>query len=111
MSLFGRDILVTSSLPAGTLLLESFSGHEKLAEPYRYDLTLLSGNSNIAMDEVLGQPLAIRIEIKPSRYRYFHGIVTYFAKIGLTMSHTRYRAIVNPKLSLLGYRQCRSVSA
>jgi uncharacterized protein involved in type VI secretion and phage assembly len=50
MSLLGRDTLVTSSLPAGTLLLESFSGHEKLGEPYRYDLTLLSDNSNIAMD-------------------------------------------------------------
>jgi type VI secretion system secreted protein VgrG len=108
MSLLGRDTLVTSSLPAGTLLLESFSGHEKLGEPYRYDLTLLSENSNIAMDEVLGQPLAIRIEIQPGRYRYFHGIVTYFAKIGLTMSRTRYRAIVNPKLSLFGYtRDCR----
>jgi type VI secretion system secreted protein VgrG len=108
MSLLGRDTLVTSSLPAGTLLLESFSGQEKLGEPYRYDLTLLSDDSNIAMDGVLGQPLAIRIEIQPGRYRYFHGIVTYFAKIGLTMSRTRYRAIVNPKLSLFGYtRDCR----
>jgi type VI secretion system secreted protein VgrG len=108
MALLGRDILVTSALPAGTLLLESFNGQETLGKPYCYDLTLLSDNSNIAMDEVLGQPLAIRIEIQPGRYRYFHGIVTYFAKIGLTMSRTRYRAIVNPKLSLFGYtRDCR----
>jgi type VI secretion system secreted protein VgrG len=108
MALLGRDILVTSALPAGTLLLESFNGQETLGKPYCYDLTLLSDNSNIAMDEVLGQPLAIRIEIQPGRYRYFHGIVTYFAKIGLTMSRTRYRAIVNPKLSLFSYtRDCR----
>jgi type VI secretion system secreted protein VgrG len=108
MSLLGRDTLVTCSLPAGTLLLESFSGQETLGKPYCYDLTLLSDDSNIAMDAVLGQPLAIRIEIQPGRYRYFHGIVTYFAKIGLTMSRTRYRAIVNPKLSLFGYtRDCR----
>jgi type VI secretion system secreted protein VgrG len=108
MALLGRDTLVTCSLPAGTLLLESFNGQETLGKPYCYDLTLLSDDSNIAMDGVLGQPLAIRIEIKPGRYRYFHGIVTYFAKIGLTMSRTRYRAIVNPKLSLFGYtRDCR----
>jgi type VI secretion system secreted protein VgrG len=108
MPLLGRDTLVTSSLPAGTLLLESFNGQETLGKPYCYDLTLLSDDSNIAMDAVLGQPLAIRLTIQPGRYRYFHGIVTYFAKIGLTMSRTRYRAIVNPTLSLFGYtRDCR----
>jgi type VI secretion system secreted protein VgrG len=108
MPLLGRDILVTCSLPAGTLLLESFSGQEKIGTPYRYTLNLLSDDPNIAVDAVLGKPLTIRITLQPGRYRYFHGIVTLFAKIGLTMSRTRYHAIVNPTLSLFGYaRDCR----
>jgi type VI secretion system secreted protein VgrG len=108
MALLGRDTLVTGPLPEGGLLLETFQGKETLGTPYRYDLTLLSDDANIPVDKVLGQPLTVHLKLDTGDTRYFHGIVTYFAKTGFAMKHTRYVAIVNPKLMLFDYtRDCR----
>ena len=108
MALLGRDTLVIGPLPDGTLALETFQGKEKLGMPYRYDLTLLSDDPNISVDKVLGQSLTVQIKLDGGGYRYFNGIVHYFAKTGLSMHHTRYVAVLNPKLTLFDYaRDCR----
>ena len=108
MALLGTDTKVTGPLDEGVLLLETFQGREMLGTPYRYDLTLLSDDANLAVDKVLGQSLTVHIKLDTGDTRYFNGIVTYFAKTGLAMKHTRYLAILNPKLSLFDYtRDCR----
>ena len=108
MALLGRDTLVTGPLDEGVLLLETFQGKETLGTPYRYDLTLLSKDPNIPVDKVLGQSLTVHIKLDTGNTRFFNGIVTYFAKTGIAMSHTRYVAIVNPMLTLFDYtRDCR----
>jgi type VI secretion system secreted protein VgrG len=108
MALLGHDTKVTGPLDDGVLLLETFQGSETLGTPYRYDLTLLSDDPNIAVDAVLGQPLCVEIKLDTGDTRYFHGIVTYFAKTGLAMKHVRYVAVLNPKLTLFDYtRDCR----
>jgi type VI secretion system secreted protein VgrG len=98
MALLGRDTKVTGPLPEGTLLLETFQGKEALGTPYRYDLTLLSDDPNLPMDKLLGQSLTVHIQLDTGDTRYFNGIVTYFAKTGMAMKHTRYVVILNPKL-------------
>jgi type VI secretion system secreted protein VgrG len=108
MALLGSDTLVMGPLPDGALLLETFHGKETLGMPYRYDLTLLSDNPNIPVGQVLGKPLTIRFTIDAVRTRFFDGIVTYFAKVGKSMNHTRYAVVLNPKLTLFDYaRDCR----
>jgi type VI secretion system secreted protein VgrG len=108
MALLGTDTKVTGPLDEGVLLLETFQGKETLGTPYRYDLTLLSNDANLAVDKVLGQSLTVHIKLDTGDVRYWNGIVTYFAKTGLAMKHTRYVAILNPKLSLFDYtRDCR----
>ena len=108
MALLGRDTLVTGPLDDGVLLLETFQGKETLGTPYRYDLSLLSDDANIPVDKLLGQSLTVHIKLDTGDTRYFNGIVTYFAKTGLAMKHTRYVAILNPKLTLFDYtRDCR----
>ena len=52
MALLGRDTLVTGPVDDGILLLETFHGRETLGVPFRYDLTLLSDDPNIAVDKV-----------------------------------------------------------
>ena len=99
MALLGSDTSVTGSFPQGVLLLETLSGSEALGEPYAFQLGLLSRNPNIAPDEVLGKPLAVGIKLDGGESRYFHGIVTDFAKSGTTRLHTRYAARLNPSLS------------
>ncbi len=108
MALLGRDTLVTGPLTEGTLLLETLQGKETLGVPYRYDLTLLSGDPDIPVDKVLGQSLTVHIRLDTGDTRFFNGIVTYFAKTGYAMSHTRYVAVLHPKLTLFDYaRDCR----
>ncbi len=108
MALLGRDTSVTGPLPEGTLLLETFHGQEALGALYRYDVTLLSDRAEIPVDAVLGQSLTIRLKLYTGDVRSFNGIVTYFAKTGLSMHHTRYVAVLNPGLTLFDYtRDCR----
>jgi type VI secretion system secreted protein VgrG len=108
MALLGRDTLITGPLPDGALLLESFQGKETLGTPYRYDLTLLSAEHDIPVDKVLGQSLTVHVKLDTGDTRFFNGIVTYFGKIGLSMNHTRYVAVLHPKLTLFDYaRDCR----
>jgi type VI secretion system secreted protein VgrG len=108
MALLGRDTLVTGPLPDGSLLLETFQGKEALGAPYVYHVTLLSDDPGIPVDAVLGQPLTIQIKLDTGDFRNFNGVVTYFAKTGLSVRHTRYAAILNPTLTLFDYaRDCR----
>ncbi len=108
MALLGRDTLVTGPLPDGTFLLETFHGKETLGTPYRYDLTLLSDDPNIPVDKVLGQSLTVHLKLDSGDTRFFNGIVTYFGKLGLSMHHTRYVAVLNPKLTLFNHASdCR----
>jgi type VI secretion system secreted protein VgrG len=108
MALLGRDTLITGPLPDGALLLESFQGRETLGTPYRYDLSLLSDDHDIPVDKVLGQSLTVHIKLDTGDTRFFNGVVTYFAKRGMARRHTRYVAVLNPKLTLFDCaRDCR----
>jgi type VI secretion system secreted protein VgrG len=108
MALLGRDTVVTGPLPEGAFLLETFQGREALGAPFNYNVTLLSEDPAIAPDVVLGQPMTIRITLDTGAFRFFNGVVTYFAKTGMTVRHARYAAVLNPKLTLLDYtRDCR----
>ena len=50
----------------------------------------------------------VHIKLDTGDTRFFNGIVTYFGKVGLSMNHTRYVAVLNPKLTLFDYaRDCR----
>jgi len=108
MALLGSDTMVTGPFPAGVLLLETLSGTEELGEPYIFHLGLLSENHNIDPDDVLGKPLAVGINLSSGETRYFHGVVTSFAKTGTARLHTRYAARLVPLLSQFQYTSdCR----
>jgi type VI secretion system secreted protein VgrG len=108
MALLGRDTSVTGPFPEGVLLLETLRGKEVLGKPYEFELTLLSKEPDIDPDDVIGQPLAVRIRLNTGADRFFHGIVTDFSKVGLTNVHTRYAAELKPLLSVFGHTlDCR----
>ena len=108
MALLGRDTLISGPMPDGALLLETFQGKETLGTPYRYDLTLLAEDNDIPVDKVLGQSLTVHIKLDTGDTRFFNGIVTYFAKLGMSMRYTRYAVVLNPKLTLFDCaRDCR----
>ncbi|HEY5285024.1 MAG TPA: type VI secretion system tip protein TssI/VgrG [Polyangia bacterium] len=102
MALLGRNTSVTGPFPRGVLLLETLGGQEALGRPYVFELRLLSQQPNLDADDVLGKPLALGIKLARGGERFFHGIVTSFAKTGATQHHTRYAAKLSPLLVELG---------
>jgi type VI secretion system secreted protein VgrG len=108
MALLARDTKVTCPLPEGMLLLETLHGSEALGVSYSYSLTLLSENPRIQATDLLGQPMTVHVRLDSGEERYFGGIVSYFAKTGLSVRHTRYQAAITSRLALFEHtRDCR----
>ena len=108
MPLFGRDTWVTGPFPRGVLLLESLSGGEALGRLFGFELGLLSSESTIDADAVLGKPMAVGMRLDSGDERFFHGLVTSFRKVGATQLHTRYQVVLRPRMRLLGHASdCR----
>jgi type VI secretion system secreted protein VgrG len=104
MALLGRDTSVTGPFPKGVLLLETLQGDEVLGRPYKLQLGLLSKEPNLAPEDVMGKPLAVGIQLATGEERFFHGMVTDFAKSGTTHLHTRYAARVRSMLRVIATR-------
>ena len=66
-SLFGSDAILTG-----------LSGREELSRPFDFMLTIASPNEKIKPDQIIGQPLAVRIDRDDQEPRYIHGYVSNF---------------------------------
>ncbi len=66
-SLFGADAILTH-----------LSGREELSRPFDFMLTIASPNEKIKPEQVIGQPLAVRIDRDEQEPRYIHGYVSSF---------------------------------
>jgi type VI secretion system secreted protein VgrG len=85
----------------GKLEMKSMTGREELARPFEYELELVSADMNLDLAELLGKPMAVRLELTPLHYRYWNGIVTDVGFAGSHGRHALYRVTLRPKLSLL----------
>ena len=76
--------MLTIETPLGqdVLLLTGFSGIEEISAPFSYELILLSENSNIEFDEIIGQNVTAAIELATGGKRYFNGIIGNFSQKG-----------------------------
>ena len=90
------------------LLPERVDGLEAISDGagYRFELTALSTDPFIALDELIGQPVLLELMTAESRteLRPWHGHVTAFERIGSNQGAARYRLVIEPWLAFLGYR-------
>jgi type VI secretion system secreted protein VgrG len=96
-----RNIRITTPLGADVLLFHRMSGHDGMSELGEYHLDLLSEQSDIAIDNVLGQALTVTLDVGAGVEREFNGIVTRFAMMGRAGRYASYQATVRPWLWLL----------
>ena len=97
-----RAIHLESPLGGDVLLPRVVTGRERLSEPYRYDLNLLSEKPDLNPDKILGKEVSLSYELPSGgRKRYFHGVVTEFSQIGFRHRFHEYQAIVRPWFWLL----------
>ena len=104
-----RFAAVATALAEDVLLLRRFSGAEQLGGLFEYELELISEKPDeVDVDQVLGGPIAVRIEVAEGVTRYFHGLVSRFIMVSGEGELPTYHATVVPWLwTLTRTADCR----
>jgi type VI secretion system secreted protein VgrG len=103
-----RLVRVKTSLGPGKFLMRNLSAVEQLGQPFEIQLTLDSDDQKIDYKKILGDHLTVEIDISESDHRYFDGIVTRFAYVGLQDFKARYLVTLHPWFWLLKkHAQCK----
>jgi type VI secretion system secreted protein VgrG len=96
-----RLIQISTPLAEDVLLFQRMHVHEELGRPFEYDLTLLSAQKDINLDDVLGKQVSVQLELPGSKSRYYSGYVTRISQSGMVGRYYRYAATVRPWLWFL----------
>jgi type VI secretion system secreted protein VgrG len=94
-------VTVITPLAADALVFASMYGHEALGEPFDYQVDLVSEDPTIAWTDLLGQTIAVKVQLPQGGERYFHGHVTSFEFVEGGGTAAIYRAAIRPWLWLL----------
>ncbi|MDZ4848554.1 MAG: type VI secretion system tip protein TssI/VgrG [Pirellulaceae bacterium] len=70
--------LEPTSLFGDESILTFLSGREELSRPFDFMLTIASTNDKLKPEQVIGQPLAVRINRGENEPRYIHGYISSF---------------------------------
>lgn len=97
-----RPLAVGTPLGDDVLLLRSFSGGERLGRLFEYRLEMVSEESNIAFQDIVGQNVTVRVQKSPDEEpRYFNGYLSSFSQGRTGSDLTEYRATLVPWLWFL----------
>jgi type VI secretion system secreted protein VgrG len=96
-----RGVSVHCKLPDDDLLFQSLEGSEQLGRLYEYRIKLLAFKNDIAIADVLGKEMAVRLDVRNDGKRFIHGLVTRFSRHGSNGAFFAYEAIIRPALWLL----------
>ena len=103
-----RPMTVGTDLGEDVLLLESFTGRERLSAPYLWELRLVSQDPAIDAEDLLRTPMTLTMSTPSGEDRLVHGLVRRFVQMGQDEDLTTYRAEVVPWLWFLSLtRDCQ----
>jgi type VI secretion system secreted protein VgrG len=96
-----RPMRIKTALGEDALLLDGFSGVEKVSSPYGFTLDLLSEDPAIVAEDLIATPVVLSLQLPDGESRVFHGLVRRFAQLGQRDDMTAYRAEIVPWLWFL----------
>src|SRR5512140_1055117 len=96
-----RPMVLTTPLGADKLLLIGLTGHEGISELFHFHFDLVSQESTVDFDKLIGQKVSVEWRIGDGTKRYFCGLVSRFSQGERSVSLTRYSMEVVPQLWLL----------
>jgi type VI secretion system secreted protein VgrG len=97
-----RHIEIETPLGEDVLLLQRFSGREAMSQLFEFDLDLLSENHEIDFDDIIGQNVTIRMDLKDGGKRYWNGFISRFVQgVSTSTKFAQYRATMVPWLWFL----------
>jgi type VI secretion system secreted protein VgrG len=95
-----RDITVQTKLQ-DAFVFRHLHGREALSELFDYHVELLSENDAIKLEDILGTPITLTMQLQDGGERHFHGHVIQFIYTGTEGSYACYHACVRPWLWFL----------
>lgn len=96
-----REIEVTSPLGKDVLLFHRMAATEHLGSLSEFHLDLLSEDSNIKLQDILGHNMTVQMNLPGDKTRYFDGHVSRFCFTGHSGRYACYQATVRPWFWLL----------
>ncbi|MDL7770348.1 contractile injection system protein, VgrG/Pvc8 family, partial [Escherichia coli] len=86
----------------------TFTGHEQLSSPFRYDIEFTSTDKAIEPESVLMQDGAFSLTAPPvqgmpvqTALRTLHGVITSFKHLSSSQDEARYEVRLEPRMALL----------
>ncbi|WP_367373636.1 type VI secretion system tip protein TssI/VgrG [Pseudomonas lini] len=92
---------ITSPLGPDVLLLKDMGGGEELGRLFNYELQLHSLDNAIDLNQLLGKPMCLSLQLDGGGERYFHGIVARCSQNVDQGQFASYQATLRPWLWLL----------
>lgn len=104
----GRLASITTPLGGDVLLVARMTAREGLSTLFRLDLDLVSERHDIALADLIGKAVTVKLVLPEGEHRFFHGHVARFGQIGGDRRLSHYRAEVVPWLWFFTQRSdCR----
>ena len=95
-----RPIAVFTPLGDDVLLLVGFRGQEGISHLFHFQLDLIAENSTpIPFDQLLGQPVTIRVNLADGKERAMSGICIRVSQGDQDFTFTSYRMEIVPQLA------------
>lgn len=92
---------ITSPLGPDVLLLNEMGGGEELGRLFNYELQLTSLDANIDLNQLLGKPMSVGLQLADGGERHFHGIVARCSQNIDRGQFASYQVTLRPWLWLL----------
>jgi type VI secretion system secreted protein VgrG len=87
-------------VPAETFEVINFSGRDEVSQPYCFDISAISANTDISAEDVINKPATLYI-YRDEEYCPYSGIVTAFEFASVEHDRATYRITLEPKLRLM----------
>ncbi|WP_079389860.1 type VI secretion system spike protein VgrG1a, partial [Pseudomonas aeruginosa] len=91
-----RLVQVDCPLGPDVLLLQRMEGREELGRLFAYELHLVSENPNLPLEQLLGKPMSLSLELPSGSRRFFHGIVARCSQVAGHGQFAGYQATLRP---------------
>lgn len=91
-----REVEVFSPLGENVLLLQHMTATEALGRLFEFELNLLSEQPDIQLQDLLGQPMTVRLTLPDDQIRYFNGFVSRATQVGMFGNYHAYQVSLRP---------------
>lgn len=97
----GLSLTVSTPLGTDVVKVEALRGEDGMSRPFRYEVDLVSGDTDLDFKKLIGKGITISIGFPDGAKRELHGLVTRFSQGTTDSSATRYRAELRPWIWML----------